>query len=281
MWGRREWVAAAFTAPFSGLFADPLSYTEQIEQWRKDREASLKADDGWLTVAGLHWLSAGANQVEGADGVEFDLRGSQASVRIRDGVAALVNGKPAKQAPLVDDTPGPPDLVTLGTLTMFVIERGDRYAIRVRDTASKYRKQFTGLTWYPVKPAWRVEGLLEKHDKPLDVEVPTILGYDEKMTSPGVVRFTLAGRRLTLRPMLSGKRLFFIFKDRTAGKTTYPAGRFLYADMPADGAKVELDFNKAYNPPCAYTPYATCPLPPRENQLALPIEAGELNYHHD
>jgi uncharacterized protein (DUF1684 family) len=258
-----------------------VTYAEQIEQWRRERETSLKAGDGWLTVAGLHWLSEGVNRVEGAEGVEFEMRGAGPRVRIREGAGARVNGQPVKEALLKDDTPGPPDLVTLGTLTLFVIERGDRYAIRVRDTNSRYRRQFTGLTWYPVKPEVRVSGRLEPHAKPLTVSVPTILGYDERMTSPGVIHFTLGGAAWTLRPMLSGGRLFLIFKDGTSGKTTYPAGRFLYADLPKQGNTVELDFNKAYNPPCAYTPYATCPLPPRENHLALRIEAGELNYHHD
>jgi uncharacterized protein (DUF1684 family) len=281
MWGRREWMTASLSAPLSRLFGDSLPYGEQIEEWRRSREASLKADDGWLTVAGLHWLSQGVNLVEGAAGVEFLLYGDEARVRIAGSVMALVNGEAVREAPLKSDTPGPPDLVTMGSLTMFVIERGERFAIRVRDTGSRYRKEFTGLTWYPVKPEYRVTGRLLQHASPLTVSIPTILGYDDKMTSPGVIRFRLGGRERSLRPVLSGGRLFLIFKDQTAGKTTYPAGRFLYADMPEESGEVELDFNKAYNPPCAYTPYATCPLPPRENRLALRIEAGELNYHHD
>jgi hypothetical protein len=272
-------MTAAALGPVSKL-ACADSYTGEIEQWRRDREASLKADDGWLTVAGLHWLSEGANRVEGAPGIEFELRGTTTRVRIGEGVAARVNGRPAREAVLKSDNPGPEDRVTLGTLTMFVIERSGRYGIRVRDTNSRFRREFTGLSWYPVKPEYRVQGRLEAHEKPLEVSIPTILGFDERMRSPGVVRFRLNGGERTLRPVLSGNRLFLIFKDQTSGKSTYPAGRFLYADPPKPGGAVELDFNKAYNPPCAYTPYATCPLPPRENQLATAVEAGELNYHH-
>jgi uncharacterized protein (DUF1684 family) len=280
MWGRRDWIAAAL-ARLATLQGDSLSYVEQIQKWRREREASLKADDGWLTVAGLHWLKEGVKRVEGADGVEFQFHQGKTRVRIREGAAALVNHKPAREAELRDDTPGPPDEVKTGSLTMFVIERSGRYGIRVRDTNSKYRKQFKGLTWYPVKPEYRVMGRLEKSASPITVPVPTILGFDEEMQSPGVVHFALGGAQRSLRPMLSGGRLFFIFKDQTAGKTTYPAGRFLYADMPKGDGSVELDFNKAYNPPCAYTPYATCPLPRPENHLAARVEAGELNYHHE
>src|SRR5512145_606483 len=171
MWGRRDWIAAAL-APLATLRGAPLSYIEQINRWRREREASLKADDGWLTVTGLHWLKEGVNRVEGADGVEFDFHQEKTRVRIREGVAALVNHKPARAADLRDDTPGPPDEVKTGSLTMFVIERSGRYGIRVRDTSSKYRKQFRGLTWYPVKPEYRVMGRLEKSASPITVSVP-------------------------------------------------------------------------------------------------------------
>ena len=282
MWGRREWLAAAAGVFVSGLRADAVSYHDRIRLWRKEREASLKGDDGWLTVAGLHWMQEGVNHIEGASGIEFEFRAGKTRVRIGSGVDARVNGRLVKEAELKPDVPGPADMVTIGTLTMFVIERSGRYGIRVRDTNSRFRTQFRGLTWYDVQPKYRVEGLLKPHPAPLTVSIPTILGIDEKMTSPGVLHFKLLGKDCSLRPVMSGERLFLIFKDQTAGKTTYPAGRFLYADMPKiAGAPVEIDFNKAYNPPCAFTPYATCPLPPRENHLALKIEAGELNYHHD
>ena len=282
MWGRREWLAAAAGLSANRLRGEVVSYPDRIRLWRKEREASLKADDGWLTVAALHWLQEGVNHIEGADGLEFEFRGGKTRVRIAGGVEGRVNGRAARDAELKPDNPGPADMVTIGSLTMFVIERSGRYGIRVRDINSRFRSQFRGLTWYDVQPRYRVEGRLEPHPTPLTVSIPTILGFDEKMTSPGVLHFKLLGKDCSLRPVMSGERLFLIFKDQTAGKTTYPAGRFLYADMPkAPGVPVEIDFNKAYNPPCAFTPYATCPLPPRENYLALKIEAGELNYHHD
>jgi hypothetical protein len=233
------------------------SYEQEIAAYRVRRIEELKSGTGWLTLAGLHWLEPGVPiQVEG---IPFLLRGKSVST----------NGKVLKP-----DT----DLIRQGTFTMFVIERGGRFAVRVRDSASAHRKQFQGTNWYAVKPEYRVHGRLKPHPEQSLITVPTVIeGIAEKLISPGVVEFTLAGVKCTLEPVLSGDELFFIFKDRTAGKTTYAAGRFLYTPLPVDNS-VELDFNKAINPPCAFTPYATCPLPPRQNYLRIPIEAGERNY---
>jgi uncharacterized protein len=280
MWARREWLAAAIGAASRLVRGETVPYQQQIAEWRRKREASLKAVDGWLTVTGLQWLHEGINKIDGVEGVAFDLQSGRTIARIGAGSGALVNGQAIREAELNPDNPGPPDKVTLGSRTMFVIERGGRIGMRVRDTNSRFRRQFTGLRWYPVDAAYRVRGTLKPHPAPLSVSIPTILGFDEKMTSPGIVHFQLRGELLALRPVLSEGSLFFIFRDRTAGKTTYPAGRFLYADVPGKGEPVDLDFNKAYNPPCAFTPYATCPLPPRENHLPIEIAAGELNYHH-
>jgi uncharacterized protein (DUF1684 family) len=165
---------------------------------------------------------------------------------------------------------------------MFVIERGGKYAIRLKDKNSKMRREFTGLKWYPVKPEYRITATFNPYEPPKQIPVPNILGQTESLPSPGYVTFTLKGKTVRLEPVLESpddKELFFIFRDGTSGDTTYPSGRFLYADMPVQG-KVVLDFNKAYNPPCAFTPYATCPLPPPANRLKVNIEAGELNYGH-
>lgn len=232
-------------------------YVAGIEQWRRDKEAALKADNGWLTVAGLHWLREGTNSIEGR---QFSLRGDK--VLYRDQV-------------LRPDTPE--DGITAGTKTLLVIKRADRFAIRVRDTRSPFRKQFTGLTWYPVQPASRVVARWIPYAAPRKRSVATVVNVDEQYEAPGVAEFTLGARTLRLEPVLSEGQYFFIFKDRTAGKTTYPAGRFLYTEPARDG-RVIIDFNKAYNPPCAFTPYATCPLPRKENHLPVAIEAGEKNY---
>ena len=191
-------------------------------------------------------------------------------------------GEPVTEMELRSDKAGSPDVLVLGRLRMFVIERDGRLAIRLRDLESPMRRGFTGLRWFPVRESFRVTALWVPYDPPKLLRVPNILGYAERLPSPGRAVFALDGRELALEPVLEDPQeaqLFFIFKDGTSGKETYPAGRFLYAEMPKDGSVV-LDFNKAYNPPCAFTAFATCPLPPEQNRLKVRIEAGELDGHH-
>lgn len=262
------WFAAA-----SALAAD-ANYRAGIEQWRRSAEQSLRAPDGWLSVAGLYWLKEGENRVElpeGASGVK------EIIFRFHDGrTTALVPGQPPRE--LKPDTSGKPDTLTLGSVSMFVIRRGDRFGIRLKDTNSRFRKNFTGRKWYPVKEEYRIQASFEPYQPPKMIWIPNVLGQKEQMPSPGRVVFTWKGQQASLEPVSSGKQLWFIFKDRTSGKETYPGGRFLYAPLP-EGGRVILDFNRAENPPCAFTPYATCPLPPRQNWLGVRIEAGELTHH--
>lgn len=279
---RTGFLACALIASFLLLeAADDSSYRAGIDQFRRQREANLKSDTGWLTVAGLFWLHEGAN-----------IAGTDPSSKIvlprgpaKYGVFELHNGKttfrPASGSPveLKADTDGAPTQLRLDTLTMFVIHRGQRYGIRMRDTDSKLRKEFTGLHWFPVKDNYRVTAKFVAGAPGQKIAVPNILGETEQEPSPGYVEFTLHGQSLRLYPVVEGKELFFIFHDETSGRETYPPGRFLYSDLPVDG-KVELDFNKAINPPCAFTPFATCPLPPKQNRLPIRVEAGELNYGH-
>ena len=258
-----------------------LSYERTILEWRQAREKSLKADGGWLTVTGLFWLKEGDNTL-GSDpsndivlprgparlGV-FELRGDRTTFRPAGASAATVL------------RPDSDDVITQDDLSMFVIHRGERYAIRLKDKHSKFRREFTGLHWYPVKPEYRVVAQFVSYEKPKMITIPNILGETEQASSEGYAAFTLNGHEYRLEPVREDDQLFFIFRDQTSAKETYGSGRFLYTDLPKDG-KVILDFNKAYNPPCAFTPYATCPLPPPRNRLAVRIEAGELNYgdHH-
>ena len=236
------------------------SYIETIEQWRRAREESLKAPDGWLRVAGLHWLEEGENHLEG---LTF----------IRRGAAVWHDGKL-----LQPDAPGPADLVDAGGKTLFVIVRGSKVGLRVRDAASPFLRDFRGLRWYPVRPEFRVAARWAAYLEPERRLLDTVIdGFEEEYRSPGAAEFNIGGVACQLEAMLSGNRLFFLFRDLTSGKTTYGASRFLYADLPENG-KVVLDFNKAYNPPCAFTRYATCPLPPASNWLPVAIEAGELVY---
>jgi uncharacterized protein (DUF1684 family) len=167
-----------------------------------------------------------------------------------------------------------------------VIKRGDRVGVRVKDSRSPVRTDFKGLDYFPLDPAWRMTGTFVPYDAPKKVPIPTVLGTTETMEAPGLVKLTIDGKELTLEPVIedpTDPKLWFIFKDGTSAKETYGGGRFLYADMPKDG-KVVVDFNQAYNPPCAFTPYATCPLPPKQNWLPIRVEAGEKVFaggHHE
>ena len=272
------------------LAPDP-AYTAEIEQWRRGREARLRSEDGWLSLAGLFWLKDGENTV-GADpsnnivlpkgsapdrlGV-YEFHGSVVSFRSAPGATVTVNDHPATSATLKPDTSDSPDVLRSNGLTMYVIERGDRYGIRLKDKNSEARRTFTGLKYFPVNPDYRVKARFVPYNPPKMVTIPNILGQVEQAASPGYVVFTLKGRELRLDPITEDDSLFFIFKDLTSGKQTYPPGRFLNTDMPK-GGEVVLDFNKSYNPPCVFTPYATCPLPPEQNKLSVAIEAGELRY---
>jgi uncharacterized protein len=271
------------------------AYKAEIEKWRQDRETRLKSDTGWLTVTGLYWLKEGPNRFgsdrdndlvlpAGAPGLAgvFELSGGKVRVKIQSGATVTSAGEAITEMELKSDSSGEPTVLALGDLSMFVIERGGKYAIRLKNKNSRMRKDFTGLTWYPVRPEYRITASFQEYDPAKLILIPNVLGQTEKLPSPGYVTFKLHGKKVRLEPVLEdpdAKELFFIFKDMTSGVTTYPSGRFLYAELPVEG-KIVLDFNKAYNPPCAFTPYATCPLPPPQNRMELPIEAGELNYGH-
>jgi uncharacterized protein len=252
------------------------AYRAQIEEWRAKREAALKADGGWLTVTGLFWLHEGANSFGSAASKDIAL---PAGPGVKDGAFDLHNGKvtlrlDGQTRALRTDSEGKPDPVSMGSLTMFAIQRGDKYGIRLKDNNSSLRKEFTGLHYFPVNAEYRVTTRLVAGAK--KVPILNILGQVEDMPSPGYVEFELSGQKLRLTPVEeSPGELFFIFRDPTAVKETYGSGRFLNAELGKDG-EVVLDFNKA--PPCAFTAYATCPLPPKENRLAVRIEAGELRY---
>ena len=271
----------------------PTSYKVEIEHWRQERESALRSENGWLTVAGLFWLKEGSNTVgtdldnnfvlpkgstPGKVGV-FEFHDGRTTFRAAPGVRVTVNGKPAETAELKPDTSGSPDVLRIRALTMYVIQRGDRYGIRLKDRNSEALREFTGTKWYPVKRQYRIIAKFVPYNPPRKIAVPNILGQIDEEPAPGYALFTLQGHQYRLVPIKEGDVLFFIFRDQTSGKETYPAGRFLYADLPKNGTVV-LDFNRAVNPPCAFTPYATCPLPPRPNRLPIAVEAGEMRYGH-
>jgi uncharacterized protein (DUF1684 family) len=284
-------LATAVAAPPPAAAADE-AYRAGILKWREQREARLKAEDGWLAVAGLFWLRDGANVMgsDPASGIALpsgaapartgtiELAGRQVTLRLEAGVAGRLGGSPVSgPVALRPDT----DVLELGArLSLFVIERGGRLAIRLRDRESQARRGFSGLSWFDVSDAYRVGARFVSYPKPKPVTVPNVLGKMETMPSPGYAEFVVQKQTVRLDGVLEdvdAKQLFFIFSDATSGKETYHSGRFLYADLPKED-KITLDFNKAYNPPCAFTAFATCPLPPKQNALPVRIEAGEKTY---
>jgi uncharacterized protein (DUF1684 family) len=254
------------------------TYQTEIAQWREKREAALKADGGWLSVAGLFWLKEGANTLGtgGANDIVLpDGPPNFGAIELHQGHVRVTLGAPAHEL-----KPDSPDVLKVGRLSLFIIKRGDRFGIRLKDPDSEYRRTFHGLEYFPANESYRVTARFVA--EPKKIPILNVLGQTEQSDCPGYAVFQLAGHELKLYPILEepgAKQLFYIFKDQTSAKETYGAGRFFYSDMPKDG-KVVLDFNKAYNPPCVFTPYATCPLPPPENRLQVRIEAGEKKYGH-
>jgi len=269
-------------------------YVEKIEAFRAQREERLRSETGWLSLVGLFWLEQGPNPFGGdptgaitlpPDAAppragSFVLEGAVVRLVPEPGVEILIDGEPAGERVLHDDSAGSPDLLHLGRLRLHVIERGGRRAVRVRDPESPARSGFPGLEFFPIDPSYRVEGRFRSYAQPEQRQIATVVGTTTEMLAPGIVEFELNGVRLSLEPFVdeAGQTdLFIIFKDRTSGGETYGAGRFLSAAL--EGERVVLDFNKAYSPPCAFTSFATCPLPPARNRLDAAIRAGERDGH--
>lgn len=267
------------------------THRESVDAWHAGRVARLKSEDGWLSVIGLDWLKPGENTLGSAPGSTvllpagtapakaglLVLEGTTVRLRPLPGSGLRLNGKPAAVAELKTDAEGRPDVLQAGRVKFHVIRRGTRFGVRLKDPETPARRAFQGVPRYPVDPAWRVVADFVPYPTPQTRDIPTVLGATEPMTTPGLLTFRMGDREVALEPLVEDPEhpeLFIIFKDGTSAHGTYPAGRFLYAEMPKDG-KVVLDFNRAINPPCAFTNFATCPLPPRQNQLDLAIAAGE------
>jgi uncharacterized protein (DUF1684 family) len=271
---------------------DP-AYAAEVEEWRSERLARLTADDGWLTVTGLYWLEPGENLFGSADDNAIVLPDESipasagrlvvapdggVTVFAEEGAGVEINGEPAADATLHTDAEGKPDVVTAGRILFYVIDRNGRLGARVKDPEAATRAEFSGLEYFPIDESLKVEARLEPYDSPREVAVPTELGLEATYVAPGVLHFTVDGDELSLEPYFSGpenERYFLIFRDGTSGVTTYGAGRFLYTSAVDESGTTVVDFNFAYSPPCAFTPYATCPLAPPQNWLQIPIEAGE------
>ena len=267
----------------------PTSYAQSIHEWQRHRDAGLRDPNGWLTLVGLFWLEPGGNTIGSAASNDFVLPKGSVPAKLgrlnlnRDkvlftdlaGPGVTVNHKPVSSPVPLGYDEEKPDVVRFGTVSFFVIKRGDKFGVRAKDSATPALKNFKGVRFFPVDPQFRFEAKFIPDPK--KVKFLNILGQTEEDESPGYVEFTYQGQKYTLRPTTEDNTLFIVFRDPTSKTSTYQPGRFVNTPMPVDG-NVDLDFNKAYNPPCIFTPYATCPLPPKENILPFPIEAGELRY---
>ena len=261
-------------------------YAREIADFRAARERSISSPDGWISLAGLSWLKEGLNRV-GSDPASEALL--PPSVPARVGTIILKSGhadfRPAPGVNIpAQEMKEDSTILTIGTVKFFLIRRGEKFGIRVKDSDAPARREFTHLSWYPVDPAWRIEAKFTPWDKPRTLKFETVIdGFEEEDSSPGFVTFVKDGREYHLDAVVDEDQLFLIFRDQTSGKSTYAAARFLYAELPKNlkaSSPVALDFNKAINPPCVFTPYATCPLPPPQNRLTLSVTAGELMYNN-
>ena len=281
---------------------DQASWQNDLLAWRAQRATNLQAPEGWLSLIALGWLKEGDNSFGSAEDSRVQITGKApahiAIVRLEKGGLRLlppaggfpkelvVDGQPAKEQTLLADDADKPSKLTIGTLTIIVIHRDEQFALRVKDLEAPTRVGFHGLRWYAPNAAYRVQARWIPYNPPKVLDIPTVLGTTTHMPAPGVAEFTVDGQVLRLEPVLEDPKatdLFFILRDTTSKTTTYGAGRFLYTELPDHGVgqpgKVWLDFNRLVNPPCAFTAYATCPLPPAQNRLSVPIPAGEQRYH--
>ena len=294
----KGWLAAA--AVMVALAGNGAAAQEDeraaLAKFRADRENTLKGDNNWLTVAGLHFLSPGDNRIGSDPGNDIVLdfpsvpryagvitmNGSKVRIRAAEGQSLTINGKPVTESELhgAFDNTRQTDTIAFGPVTFFVHYSGPRLALRVRNQQSALRVNFRGLRWYEPNAAFRAIGTFTPYAEAKTVQIPNILGDLEPFTAIGTVTFSMSGATHTMEAWRSGQRLWFVFRDRTSGRDTYPSARFLYTAAPVDG-RVVIDFNYAQNPPCAYNPFTTCPLPPPQNRLSIAIEAGEKRYMVD
>ena len=277
--------------PIAG--ADDLdSYRQAIAEWRAAREARLRDPYGWLSLVGLHWLKEGENRFGSGESNRVVLPGRKApehagafrvahgevTLTVAPGVTVTHDTEAVRSMVLRDDSDGKPTVLQHGSLRFHVIRRGERLGVRVKDADSSVLREFKGMDYYSVEPQWRFEARFEPYEPPKALKIPNIIGTVETQPSPGAVVFEVDGAVHRLDAVAGDGSLFLVFGDETNGSETYGGGRFVYTDLPSKDGRLVLDFNKVYNPPCVFTPYATCPLPPRQNRLSLAVRAGEKAY---
>jgi len=273
---------------------DQQTYMNHIAEWQQNRVANLTRDEGWLTLTGLFWLEEGDNRFGSAaendlvfpgDDLppamgKFIFDGRSVRIQIQPGVTIQHEQKPVTEMTLLSDAQGKPTVLTYGAHSWYIIERGDRFGVRLRNSQAAALKAFKGIETYPVDLQWRVKAILKPYHPSKTIQVPNVLGMVSGEECPGALQFEIGGKnyRLDVIAEKDAEQYFIIFADETNGEETYSAGRFLYAERVDAQGITYLDFNKAYNPPCAFSDFATCPLPPLQNRLPVKITAGEKNY---
>ena len=272
---------------------DPEVHLSEIESWHARRVESLRRPDSWFSLAGLYWLEPGPNSF-GSDPSNnvvfppsasprigsFIRSGNSVEMNVVQGVPVTHAGQPVSSLVLSSGDRGRPPTVHLGSLQWFVIERADRIGIRLRDTENPAIAAFDGIEMFPIDVGWRIPARFDRYDPPKMIRIPNIIGTVSVQPSPGAVVFDVDGEELRIDVTGDpyGERFSIVFGDRTNADETYGGGRFLTVNAPDDRDRMFIDFNRATNPPCAFTEFATCPLPPRQNQLPVRIEAGEKVY---
>jgi uncharacterized protein (DUF1684 family) len=263
-------------------------YIAEVVQWHQKRIERLKDENGWLTLVGLHWLKEGENTFgsDKSNSIVFPenapktigaitLNDSTVFLEVNAGVNVTSDGNPVKQIALENDLTGEPTILDVGSLRWYIIKRDERNGIRLRDINAPLRNEFDGVERFAVNDEWSIEANFEAYNPPKIISVPNILGTVNEEASPGKVLFKVNGVTHQLDAINAGNKLWFIFADETSDEETYGAGRYLYADKPDSNGNMIIDFNYAYNPPCVFTKFATCPFPPKQNLLKLKITAGE------
>lgn len=275
---------------------DPDLHLAEIQAWQSRRVEGLKSPTGWLSVIGLDWLEPGENtfgsdpsndvvfpEIEGvpARAGSFFLENDQVRMDVEPGVPITMGGDPVTTLMLYSNEGGRPPTVHLASLQWQVIQRQDLIGIRLRDTANPAIEAFEGIEMFPVVLDWRIPARFEPYDPPRMIEVPNVLGQITPQPSPGAVVFRVGGKKFSLDVTGNpeGRSFSIVFGDETNGLESYGGGRFLSVDAPDEQGRLYIDFNRANNPPCVFTEFATCPLPPRQNILPVRIEAGEMGRH--
>ncbi len=260
---------------------DIKAYALEMNEWQKSRFNTLNASDGWLALVGLQWLEPGENYLGRAEGNSIILQHEEApdyvGTLIWEGDSVWLRDTAGEQQLMfAPDTEAP--ILHYGTLNFFVIKREPLMGIRIRDSQSPVLRAFQGTDFYPINPEWRKVANFVPYPTGKELQIQNIIGIVEKQICPGYLEFKHEGKTFTLDVIPEGDQYFIIFGDATNGEETYGAGRYMYTSLPDENNKVILDFNKSYNPPCVFTDYATCPLPPPQNVFRIPIQVGELMY---